>query len=118
MSVGSLGTLKVTGYLRGISLSANQLIHIPGLGDFQLSQIDSPPDPNKINTLRKNDMESSGDVFVKILEKADPSKQESLISENVPDPMDAEQTWPTNEEIEMAEKEQKVGIYLFILYIY
>lgn len=26
--------------------------------------------------------------------------QESLISENVPDPMDAEQTWPTEEEME------------------
>lgn len=47
---------------------------------------------------------------VRVLEKCDVAKQESLDSENVPDPMDAEQTWPTNEEIEMAEKEQKVCI--------
>lgn len=34
------GTLKVTGYLRGISLDVNSLVHIPNLGDFQMSQID------------------------------------------------------------------------------
>lgn len=34
------GTLKVTGYLRGINLDVNGLVHIPGLGDFQMSQID------------------------------------------------------------------------------
>lgn len=102
--------MKVTGYLRGTALSVNQLIHIPGLGDFQMSQIDGPPDPNKISKAKKNDMETGGELFIKILEKADPAKQELLISENVPDPMDAEQTWPTNEEIEMAEKEQKVCI--------
>lgn len=45
--LGTLGTLKLTGYLRGTTLSVNQLIHIPGLGDFQMSQIDAPQDPNK-----------------------------------------------------------------------
>lgn len=52
--------------------------------------------------------------IVRILEKCDVAKQDSLDSENVPDPMDAEQTWPTNEEIEMAEKEQKVCIIFII----
>lgn len=42
---GTLGTLKVTGYLRGTPLSVNNLVHIPGLGDFQMSQIDAPYDP-------------------------------------------------------------------------
>lgn len=46
---GTMGTLKVTGYLRGTTLSVNQLIHIPGLGDFQMIQIDAPPDPHKID---------------------------------------------------------------------
>lgn len=106
--LGTLGTVKITGYLRGTMLSVNQLVHIPGLGDYQMSQIDAPPDPNKINKNKKNDMETSEGSFIKVLEKADPAKQESLESENVADPMDGEQTWPTNEEIEMAEKEQKV----------
>lgn len=33
--------------------------------------------------------------------------KESLESENIPDPMDAEQTWPTEEEIAEAEAERK-----------
>lgn len=41
-SDGIVGNLKVTGYLRGAPLSVNSLIHIPGLGDFQMSQIDAP----------------------------------------------------------------------------
>lgn len=46
---------------------------------------------------------------IRILERCDPAKQESLDSENIPDPMDAEQTWPTKEDYEMAEKERQVG---------
>lgn len=42
---------------------------------------------------------------VKILMKADTSKQESLQSEVVPDPMEGEQTWPTEEELQDAEGE-------------
>lgn len=49
----------------------------------------------------------NGKTVTRILEKADPTKQESLVSENVVDPMDAEQTWPTAEELRMAEEEQK-----------
>lgn len=81
------GTLKVTGYLRGRNLSANSLIHIPGWGEFQIEQIDLAPLP--------------GDDVTdpKVLDRPDPLKQESLVSENIPDPMDAEQTWPTDEEI-------------------
>lgn len=45
-SEGGLVSLKVTGYLRGAPLSVNDLVHIPGLGDYQMSQIDSPLDPN------------------------------------------------------------------------
>ena len=41
---------------------------------------------------------------VKILMKADASKQESLQSEVVPDPMEGEQTWPTEEELQEAQK--------------
>lgn len=42
---------------------------------------------------------------VKILEIANPSVQVSLLSENIPDPMDAEQTWPNEEEIVKAQIE-------------
>lgn len=42
---------------------------------------------------------------IKVLMKADPKKQESLQSEVVPDPMEGEQTWPTEEELQEAEGE-------------
>jgi len=32
--------LKLSGYLRGINLSANDLVYIPGLGTFQLEKIE------------------------------------------------------------------------------
>lgn len=43
------GMLKVTGYLRGALLDVNSLIHIPGLGDFQMSHIDLEPDPYRFD---------------------------------------------------------------------
>ncbi len=39
------GTLKVSGYLRGPSLSVHGLVHLPGWGDFQMSRLDAPTDP-------------------------------------------------------------------------
>lgn len=33
------GTLKVTGVVRGSSLSANRLVHLPNFGDYQISQV-------------------------------------------------------------------------------
>lgn len=54
------------------------------------------------------------DAFV--IGVADPGKQESLVSENVPDLMDAEQTWPTEEDIEHANAE--VGTFLIMLKTY
>ncbi|KAJ8918434.1 hypothetical protein NQ315_008131 [Exocentrus adspersus] len=105
---GTSGSLKVTGYLRGTVLSVNQLIHIPGLGDFQMLQIDAPDDPNRINKNAAGTTDVTATTTIRILEKCDPTKQESLVSENIPDPMDADQTWPTEEEIEMAQQERKV----------
>ncbi|CAD6227602.1 GSCOCG00001280001-RA-CDS [Cotesia congregata] len=96
------GTLKLTGYLRGTTLSANGLVHIIGVGDFQMSQIDSPTsDPY---SEKSNGMNINQEVTV--LERANPALQESLESENTPDPMDAEQTWPTAEELEEAKRER------------
>ena len=43
------------------------------------------------------------DVGVRVLEKADVARQESLQSEVIPDPMEGEQTWPTEEELAEAE---------------
>lgn len=39
---------------------------------------------------------------LKVLVKADPDRQESLQREVIPDPMEGEQTWPTEEELSEA----------------
>lgn len=109
-----LGTLMITGYLQGIPLSVNGLIHITGLGDFQMKQIDAVNDPYPVDKDKVRKRPESEDVAmddsVRVLERADPNRQESLESENVPDPMDAEQTWPTKEELAQAEAARKKKI--------
>lgn len=98
------GTLKVNGYIRGQPLDVNGLVHIPGCGDFQLEQIDLVKDPHPL-ILGSSNLEDMGEVTV--LAKADPSTQVSLESENIPDAMDGEQTWPTEEELMEAGKALK-----------
>ncbi|MEE6469158.1 hypothetical protein FKM82_008521 [Ascaphus truei] len=114
---GLLGTLKVSGYVRGQALNVNWLLHIVGHGDFQMSQIDAPPDPCPLNPRahkpkrgqdeemadEPGDKSSEMDEDVKVLMRANTTVQESLQSEVVPDPMEGEQTWPTEEELKEAE---------------
>ncbi|XP_030747869.1 pre-rRNA-processing protein TSR1 homolog isoform X2 [Sitophilus oryzae] len=106
-SEGAVGTLKITGYLKGTPLSVNQLVHIPGLGDYQMLQIDAPNDPNKYTKNKASDPNAMVvETTTKVLEISDPEKQESLDSENVPDAMDAEQTMPTDEDFQMANRDE------------
>uniref|UniRef100_A0A8C4WZU0 Pre-rRNA-processing protein TSR1 homolog n=1 Tax=Eptatretus burgeri TaxID=7764 RepID=A0A8C4WZU0_EPTBU len=112
---GGLGTLFITGYVRGSPLDVNGLIHITGYGDYQLSQIDALDDPLPFNPriIRKHEdiavsaLEESGKgrsgSKKRIVATVDPALQASLISEAVHDPMDGEQTWPTEEEMKEAE---------------
>ncbi|XP_060114708.1 pre-rRNA-processing protein TSR1 homolog [Heteronotia binoei] len=113
-----VGTLKVSGYVRGRSLNVNSLVHIVGHGDFQMSQVDATPEPfgrnlraAKGQPRRGQGVQIQDDPFgevaemeedVQVLMRANPCKQESLQSEIVPDPMDGEQTWPTAEELSEA----------------
>lgn len=99
------GVLKASGYLRGQTLSANALIHIPGWGDYQMKQIDECIGP--LHLFRKQLMGNESQLTSQVLEVSDPSKRTSLMSENVPDEMDAEQTWPTEKEMEAAKEKQK-----------
>ncbi|XP_067451146.1 pre-rRNA-processing protein TSR1 homolog [Thunnus thynnus] len=114
-----LGTLCVSGYVRGRPLRVDRLVHISGHGDFQLSQIDAPLDPLPLNTTTPRpakpgkggdvDMQDGDEVEapVRVLMKADPSCRESLQTEAEVDPMDGEQTWPTESELLEAEEARK-----------
>lgn len=99
------GTLKFTGFLRGTQLNVNDLVHIPGIGDYQMNMIESTPDPHYFEKFT-----NSGDCRISessVLCVANPSLQQSLEVENIPDPMDAEQTWPTEAEIDEAKQALK-----------
>ncbi|KAF8498834.1 ribosome biogenesis protein tsr1 [Hysterangium stoloniferum] len=87
------GLLKVTGVIRGLSLSVNRLVHIPNYGDFQQLKIVSAPRPaSRKGTLVSMDLEAATLAVPT-------SDADSLISLNDPDTMANEQTWPTDEEM-------------------
>jgi len=100
--ISSSGTLLLTGYVRNRALSANQVIHIPSAGDFQIE---------KIETVINEDLKSSenrpgaGQMETEeVLAVSAPEEREPLTRENEVDLLDAEQTWPTEEELAEAEK--------------
>ncbi|CAG5132552.1 unnamed protein product, partial [Candidula unifasciata] len=104
----SLGTLKVSGYLRGQDLDVNQLVHVPGWGDFQMSQIDETCDPYPLVVRGNQDRRQNHGKLVDaemtevkstsfVIAKA--TNPESLQSEVPLDSMDEEQTWPSADEL-------------------
>ncbi|KAF8588003.1 ribosome biogenesis protein tsr1 [Ramaria rubella] len=93
------GTLKVTGTVRGVSLSVNRLVHIPNYGDFQQSAIISAPrSANRKVQVTVMDQEHSTLAIPT-------SDADSLISVNDLDAMGNEQTWPTDEEMNGVDSE-------------
>jgi pre-rRNA-processing protein TSR1 len=100
-------TLILTGYIRARSLSVNQLVHVSGAGDFQLSKIEILEDPCPLNVRKQEDLMESDEFHnVKVISilTPDPLKQEPLLVENIPDPLAGEQTWPTEAEMAEADK--------------
>ena len=55
-----------------------------------------------VSSFLQDDDTTAMDEDIKVLHKADPAFQETLISEVIPDPMEGEQTWPTEEELREA----------------
>lgn len=91
-----MGSLKLYGYVRGQNLNVNSLIHLPSLGTYQMSEIYA----------LKRAMGDCKEETWELVQTADPSKQESLESEAHYDDMNAEQTWPTEQELEEAESKK------------
>ncbi|XP_048637039.1 pre-rRNA-processing protein TSR1 homolog isoform X2 [Brassica napus] len=96
-------TLLLSGYLRARKLSVNQL----------LSKVEVLKDPFPLlNERRKqNSMELDDSHDEEVLRSLvpDPMKQEPLVTENTPDPLEGEQTWPTEAEMAEADRNQKQG---------
>lgn len=108
----ALGTLKITGTIRGSFLDPNRLVHIPGWGDYQVDRIVAAPTTKKDKAKSKLNsnfnVRSATDIDIKeedhILAEPTPSEADSLISTN-PDAdapeidLAREQTWPSEEEM-------------------
>jgi pre-rRNA-processing protein TSR1 len=98
-----LGELHLTGYVRAQGLSANQLITVPGAGDFRILRIEGPVDPaaragqqQQQQQQRKSssaaavdmDMADAAAAAAAVLVLPDPEQREPSIRENVPDPLE------------------------------
>ncbi|KAF8061341.1 tsr1 [Scenedesmus sp. PABB004] len=112
-----LGELRLTGFVRAAGLSANQLITLPGGGDFRIARIEGPPDmdaggPGGGQQQQQQQQQrgqrgpGAGDADMAdaggaapVLALPDPAQQEPCVRENEPDPLAGEQTWPTDEEL-------------------
>lgn len=106
------GILRVSGYIRSRAISVNQLVHLAGVGDFQLKQIDEVEDPCPLRQQKRQNVSGDGMQVedASAGQKASTSVvanaaiQETLIVENTPDDLAGEQTWPTEEELALAGK--------------
>lgn len=100
---GERGQLRLTGWIRGAPMSANRLMHIPDFGDFAVDRIvHMPPGfvPSELNEKEMATSDETRDEMAPgaVLDVRDEEADE-LVSENDPDPLANEQTWPTEEEM-------------------
>jgi hypothetical protein len=107
-------TVTVKGYVRGTMLSANQLVHLPGVGDFPVERISSVSEPcgngrkagaggerggggGGSDAMMGDALGATADGAT--LQVPDPQHREVPVRENIPDTLAGEQTWPTEEEM-------------------
>ena len=95
---GSTGTLHVTGYVRARPLSANRLVYLPGFGAFQLTSITKAQSPTNARS------EGVGSV----LATPNDELQEPLDMVMPLNPLDGEQTHPTEEELQEADLDARM----------
>lgn len=104
------GTLHLTGHIRGQNLDPNNLVHITGIGDFQILSIQSANDPYYYDKRGPTAYSEALTLEDRKIELADqlilpsPDVQETLISMNALDDMNNEQTWPTQHDMLHAEE--------------
>ncbi|PWN41016.1 DUF663-domain-containing protein [Ceraceosorus guamensis] len=105
------GNLSVETWVRGAPLSAQRLVHLPDFGDFVIRRIESAPHVNATHK-HAHKARKGGDVEMtdaaeakeetEVLDDREEGYADELISENEPDDMENEQTWPTAEEMQHA----------------
>lgn len=97
------GELFVTGYVRGPSFNVHGIVYLPGLGGRKISRVLHAIEPTSANYPRSSTalvQATSEDLRVTV--KPSEFFQHDLQTEAVVDHLDAEQTFPTEEELEEA----------------
>ena len=110
-SDASMGTMHVTGYLRGSrSLSANQLVHITGHSDYQINQI-TQQKPSHNNDPFNMQLSNNGTV---VLQVADATRRESLRDLVAIDSLAHEQSIITDEVCSVMSTKYKVLVLIYL----
>jgi pre-rRNA-processing protein TSR1 len=98
----AVGELHLTGYIRAQGLSANQLITVPGAGDFQILRIEAAVESSQqqqqqqrqrkgaAGDLEMLDAAAGGAAGGRVLALPDAEQQEQLVRENEHDPLAGE----------------------------
>ena len=98
--------LEMTGYLRNCDLNINSAIYISKLGAYNIDCIKYQHDPTIPQHKIQNTNYENGEVVM----TSDKNQQSDLVPLAEVDPMDAEQTWPDQEEIDMAENQAAAAV--------
>lgn len=118
---GPDGSLRVAvdGYVRAHALCADQLVHVPDHGEFQLQRIELLNEPScSIESSRKGRTPAASDEYMDHEphclfphpETREPLQRENIIEETMEGANVAandDKTWPTDEEIRTADAERK-----------
>lgn len=98
------GLLQVQGWIRGAPMSANRLVHIPDFGDFAVDRITYAPAGTPFDAVADDAMtDDSSPLAPGATMDVRDDDADDLVSENEPDLMANEQTWPTEEEMAHAD---------------
>ena len=95
------GTLHLTGHIRGQNFDPNNLVHLTGIGDFQVVSVESAQDPYYYDKRGPSaytealTLEDRLPTLEPHLLLPTPELQETLVSVNAVNDMENEQTWPT-----------------------
>ena len=104
-------TVVVEGYVRGCALVVDQLLHLPGIGDFPLARVEAAEAPGGAGGGRGDGRGSdvAMDAGPGATLAVPSARAERAVRENIPDALAGEQTWPTEEEMAEAEAEAGAG---------
>lgn len=83
------GHLIVSGTVRGVGFDANRLVHIPGLGDFQISRINKISDSNRRSGPAKGPAANS-DLDIELTSQFTPDQSQDTLDDFAPQDFDAD----------------------------